>query len=399
MVLGTLVDGDGTGRPLRTTDRDHDQERLRRRSTRRSRRPTPDTQQRQPDAEHLIDPGHRQDRLQPRELEPGELERGGRRAARQLVAGELEPRELEPRELVAPRPRDLRRPRARELVAGELVRRGPRVRPGSLHRDGPDPGELVAGELEPRKLVVQLHQVELEPVTEGPGRRMSGARIRGALAIYVRSRDGDPGTPPRQTLPALMPLLRGYCDFYGANPPNEELEQMVQALVADARRGGLPARRHGRGCRRRCVGFAACGWKWSSLRGARIVVLEDLFVACEPAARSRLRRGSRDRWPSRRGARDRLDRQRPDGSARRSLAARRAARSRGHSARRIEATPRRRAGLAAERDGQFSWVRHGLQAGVSTQRGTSVPRMVAAQSRHRARRRLRDRAAATSTPA
>ena len=33
------------------------------------------------------------------------------------------------------------------------------------------------------------------------------------------------------------------------------------------------------------VGFAACGWKWSSLRGARIVVLEDLFVA--EAARGR----------------------------------------------------------------------------------------------------------------
>jgi GNAT superfamily N-acetyltransferase len=31
------------------------------------------------------------------------------------------------------------------------------------------------------------------------------------------------------------------------------------------------------------VGFAACGWKWSSLRGARVVVLEDLFV--DPAAR------------------------------------------------------------------------------------------------------------------
>jgi GNAT superfamily N-acetyltransferase len=26
------------------------------------------------------------------------------------------------------------------------------------------------------------------------------------------------------------------------------------------------------------VGFAACAWKWSSLRGARIVVLDDLFV-------------------------------------------------------------------------------------------------------------------------
>src|SRR3954451_10783250 len=29
------------------------------------------------------------------------------------------------------------------------------------------------------------------------------------------------------------------------------------------------------------VGFAAVGWKWSSLRGARIAVLEDLFVAPE----------------------------------------------------------------------------------------------------------------------
>ena len=29
------------------------------------------------------------------------------------------------------------------------------------------------------------------------------------------------------------------------------------------------------------IGFAAVGWKWSSLRGARIAVLEDLFVAPE----------------------------------------------------------------------------------------------------------------------
>ena len=26
------------------------------------------------------------------------------------------------------------------------------------------------------------------------------------------------------------------------------------------------------------VGFAAVGWKWSSLRGARVAMLEDLFV-------------------------------------------------------------------------------------------------------------------------
>jgi GNAT superfamily N-acetyltransferase len=29
------------------------------------------------------------------------------------------------------------------------------------------------------------------------------------------------------------------------------------------------------------AGFAACGWKWSSLRGARVTILEDLFVAPE----------------------------------------------------------------------------------------------------------------------
>ena len=37
------------------------------------------------------------------------------------------------------------------------------------------------------------------------------------------------------------------------------------------------------------VGFAACGWKWSSLRGARIVVLEDLFVALMDASAERAR--------------------------------------------------------------------------------------------------------------
>jgi GNAT superfamily N-acetyltransferase len=33
----------------------------------------------------------------------------------------------------------------------------------------------------------------------------------------------------------------------------------------------------------RVVGFAAMGWKWSSLRGAKVGYLEDLFV--DPAAR------------------------------------------------------------------------------------------------------------------
>ena len=79
-------------------------------------------------------------------------------------------------------------------------------------------------------------------------------------------------------LRALMPLLRGYCDFYDANPSDEGLEQMVRALIAAPEQDAflLVARDGDSG---EVVGFAACGWKWSSLRAGRIVVLEDLFVA------------------------------------------------------------------------------------------------------------------------
>jgi GNAT superfamily N-acetyltransferase len=77
-------------------------------------------------------------------------------------------------------------------------------------------------------------------------------------------------------LPALMPLLRGYCDFYEADPNDEGLEEMARALItAPEDDGFLLVATGGSG---EVVGFAACGWKWSSLRGARIVVLEDLFV-------------------------------------------------------------------------------------------------------------------------
>jgi GNAT superfamily N-acetyltransferase len=78
-------------------------------------------------------------------------------------------------------------------------------------------------------------------------------------------------------LPALMPLLRGYCDFYEANPSDEGLERMAHAVIAAPEAEAfLLVATDGDG---QVVGFAACGWKWSSLRAARIVVLEDLFVA------------------------------------------------------------------------------------------------------------------------
>jgi L-amino acid N-acyltransferase YncA len=79
-------------------------------------------------------------------------------------------------------------------------------------------------------------------------------------------------------LPALLPLLRGYCDFYEARPSDDGLERMVRAVIAAPEDEAflLVAADDDSG---EVVGFAACGWKWSSLRGARIVVLEDLYVA------------------------------------------------------------------------------------------------------------------------
>jgi GNAT superfamily N-acetyltransferase len=78
--------------------------------------------------------------------------------------------------------------------------------------------------------------------------------------------------------PALMPLLRGYCDFYEAAPSDEGLDRMARAVIAAPEQEAfmLVAEDEDSG---ELVGFAACGWKWSSLRAARIVVLEDLFVA------------------------------------------------------------------------------------------------------------------------
>jgi GNAT superfamily N-acetyltransferase len=79
-------------------------------------------------------------------------------------------------------------------------------------------------------------------------------------------------------IPALMPLMRGYCEFYEAKPPDSGLAEMARALVAATDDEGLLlVADDGAGP----IGFAAVGWKWSSLRAARIAVLEDLFVAPE----------------------------------------------------------------------------------------------------------------------
>jgi GNAT superfamily N-acetyltransferase len=80
-------------------------------------------------------------------------------------------------------------------------------------------------------------------------------------------------------IPALIPLMRAYCDFYESNPPDSGLDAMARALIAaEDDEGMLLVAEDDAG---EVIGFAAVGWKWSSLRGAQLAVLEDLFVAPE----------------------------------------------------------------------------------------------------------------------
>jgi GNAT superfamily N-acetyltransferase len=78
----------------------------------------------------------------------------------------------------------------------------------------------------------------------------------------------------------LLPLMRGYCDFYEVAPSDEELLALARALIADPEREGvqLLARNEGH-----AVGFATIFWSWATTSAERIGVMNDLFVA--PGAR------------------------------------------------------------------------------------------------------------------
>ena len=57
----------------------------------------------------------------------------------------------------------------------------------------------------------------------------------------------------------LLPLLRGYCDFYEVAPSDDALLAVSRALIADPEREGLQliaprAGRQGRRLRDRCTG-------------------------------------------------------------------------------------------------------------------------------------------------
>ena len=78
-------------------------------------------------------------------------------------------------------------------------------------------------------------------------------------------------------LPDLLPLMRGYCDFYEVDPADDALLAMSHVLIEDPERQGvqLIARDDGG----RAVGFATIFWTWSTLSADRLGVMNDLFVS------------------------------------------------------------------------------------------------------------------------
>ncbi|MEA2366361.1 MAG: hypothetical protein QOI32_1873 [Thermoleophilaceae bacterium] len=77
-------------------------------------------------------------------------------------------------------------------------------------------------------------------------------------------------------LPELLPLMRGYCDFYEVSPSDEALLALARTLLADPGEGLQLIARDDAGA---AVGFATIFWSWSTLSAARLGVMNDLFVA------------------------------------------------------------------------------------------------------------------------
>jgi GNAT superfamily N-acetyltransferase len=79
----------------------------------------------------------------------------------------------------------------------------------------------------------------------------------------------------------LLPLMRGYCDFYRVAPGDEELLALSRSLLADPDCEGFQL--IARDDTGRALGFATVYWSWETLSPGRTAIMNDLFV--DPAAR------------------------------------------------------------------------------------------------------------------
>jgi len=73
----------------------------------------------------------------------------------------------------------------------------------------------------------------------------------------------------------LLPLMRGYCDFYRVRPSDAALLSMSRALIADPTREGVQLiATDGE----QDVGFATLFWSWETTTAGRVGVMNDLYV-------------------------------------------------------------------------------------------------------------------------
>jgi GNAT superfamily N-acetyltransferase len=77
-------------------------------------------------------------------------------------------------------------------------------------------------------------------------------------------------------LAELLPLLRGYCEFYGTNPSDGALLELSRWLLQHPEDGIQVLARDDGGA---AIGFTTIYWTWRTMHAARIAVLEDVFVA------------------------------------------------------------------------------------------------------------------------
>lgn len=80
-----------------------------------------------------------------------------------------------------------------------------------------------------------------------------------------------------EDLADLLPLMRAYCDFYLSTPSDAALLAISRALIADPDAEGVQFLvRTDDG---QAAGFATLYWTWATTLGARIAVMNDLFVS------------------------------------------------------------------------------------------------------------------------
>ena len=90
---------------------------------------------------------------------------------------------------------------------------------------------------------------------------------------------GVVATVTEADFPDLLPLMRGYCDFYEVDPSDEALLALSRELIASPELDGVQL--IARDEDGRAVGFATIFWTWSTLSASRIAVMNDLFVSTD----------------------------------------------------------------------------------------------------------------------